>query len=169
MGPLEVLKGRISSHRRRSHLEASFASPPPRPYAIRRQGTLKTPVSADIPLRVTLLTVAPYSVVTSTNMAPDLAGVALSPCFSSTMSRVESQETSSTTLLSHFGRTERPRGWERACVSVMCQAYERRITTWFNRDVSSPRPVRGDITVGVRQYGLTRQALYGSSRREIKH
>ena len=128
----KFFKGRIFHRRAEPTVEASLLTADSS-YAIRARVMLKNTGSADIPLRVTLLTVAPYVAGDVDEYGrPTWPEVARAHAFKDHVS-VESQETIIDDLLIPLRKDDGPERGGVLAYRVMCQAYERRTTTWSDR------------------------------------
>jgi len=128
----KFFKGRIFHRRAEPTVEASLLTADSS-YAIRARVMLKNTGSADIPLRVTLLTVAPYVAGDVDEYGrPTWPEVARAHAFKDHVS-VESQETIIDDLLIPLRKDDGPERGSVLAYRVMCQAYERRTTTWSDR------------------------------------
>ena len=128
----KFFKGRIFHRRAEPIVEASLLSANSS-YAIQAKVTLKNTGSADIPLRVTLLTVAPYVAGDVDEYGRPLwPEVARAHAFKDHDS-VESQETIIDALLIPLRKDDGPERGDVLAYRVTCQVYERRTASWLDR------------------------------------
>jgi hypothetical protein len=121
----KFFRGRIFHKRAEPGVEASLLNTGSS-YAVRARVTLKNTGSADIPLRVTLITVAPYVAGdVDEHGRPQWPEVARAHAFRDHES-VESQETIVDDLLIPLRKEDSPERQAVLAYRVTCQAYERR-------------------------------------------
>jgi hypothetical protein len=128
----KFFKGRIFHKRAEPTVEATLVTANSS-YAIRARVILKNTGSADIPLRLTLLTVAPYVAGdVDEHGRPTWPEVARAHAFKDHES-VESQETIIDDLLIPLRRDDGPEASSVLAYRVTCQVYERRTKSWSVR------------------------------------